>query len=80
MVQSYCDTHGLTLVTDHIQGDKPAYQSAEEWWRNCRLKFLHALPGEVITAHHLDDCVETYLFNCMHGEVLRPKGLYLPAS
>lgn len=68
VVQQYCVTHDLPLTTDHIQGDKPADQSWEEWWRNCRLKFLHALPGEVITAHHLDDCVETYLFNCLHGK------------
>lgn len=68
VVQAYCATHGLALTTDHIQGHKPKDQSAEEWWRNCRLKFLHALPGQVITAHHLDDCVETYLFNCMHGK------------
>jgi len=68
IIQAYCDSHGLPLTVGHIQGDKPKDQSAEEWWRNCRLEFLHALPGEVITAHHLDDCVETYLFNCMHGK------------
>lgn len=68
VIQAYCDAHGLTLTTDQIQGDKPVDQSWEEWWRNCRLKFLHALPGDVITAHHLDDAVETYLFNCMHGK------------
>jgi tRNA(Ile)-lysidine synthase len=68
VIQAYCDSHGLPLTVDHIQGDRPPDQSWEEWWRNCRLKFLHALPGQVITAHHLDDCVETYLFNCVHGK------------
>ena len=68
IIQAYCASRGLPLTVDHIKGDKPKDQSAEEWWRNCRLEFLHALPGEVITAHHLDDCVETYLFNCMHGK------------
>lgn len=68
VVRSYCEAHDLPLTTDHIQGDKPSDQSAEEWWRNCRLKFLHGLPGTVITSHHLDDAVETYLFNCMHGK------------
>lgn len=68
VLQSYCDTHGLPIQVGHIQGIRPVDQSQEEWWRNCRLQFLHALPGEVITAHHLDDAVETYLFNCMHGK------------
>jgi tRNA(Ile)-lysidine synthase len=39
----------------------------EEHWRDERYKFFDNF-GTVITAHHLDDCIETYLFSTMHGE------------
>jgi tRNA(Ile)-lysidine synthase len=68
VVHAYCAQHKLHLKVEHITGTKPPESSWEEWWRDSRLPFLQALPGEVITAHHLDDCVETYLFNCMHGK------------
>lgn len=60
--------NGLELVVDHLSETKPAGKSLEEHWRDARYQFLHQLEGTVITAHHLDDCVETYLFNCLHGK------------
>jgi tRNA(Ile)-lysidine synthase len=38
----------------------------EEFWRDERYNFLSQL-GTVITAHHLNDCVETYLWSSIHG-------------
>jgi tRNA(Ile)-lysidine synthase len=38
-----------------------------DFWRKERYKFLHGINAEVITAHHLDDCVETWVWSSMHG-------------
>ncbi len=38
----------------------------EEHWRDERYKFFDNF-DTVVTAHHLDDCIETYLFSAMHG-------------
>lgn len=67
-VSKFCSKYDLTLLVGFIQGDKPKELSAEEWWRNKRYAFLCTdSMGPVVTAHHLDDCVETYLWSCMHG-------------
>lgn len=38
----------------------------EEHWRDERYKFFNNFQT-VVTAHHLDDCIETYLWSAMHG-------------
>ena len=43
-------------------------ESMEEYWRNERYKFFHSINGTVVTGHHLDDCVETWVWSSMHGE------------
>jgi len=43
-------------------------ESQEEYWREERYRFLFSLEGPVVTAHHLDDAVETWLFNSIHGK------------
>jgi tRNA(Ile)-lysidine synthase len=60
--------NSLELVVDWLDENKPKDKSQEEHWRDSRYQFLHQLVGVVVTAHHLDDCVETYLFNCLHGK------------
>jgi tRNA(Ile)-lysidine synthase len=42
-------------------------ESMEEYWRNERYKFFHSINGTVVTGHHLDDCVETWVWSSMHG-------------
>ncbi len=51
-------------TTKQFKGDR---QSWEEYWRVERYKFLHSINGTVVTAHHLDDCVETWIWSSMHG-------------
>ena len=46
--------------------DVPKGISQEEHWRDQRYTFLRTL-GPVITAHHLDDCVETYIHSALNG-------------
>ena len=50
--------------------DPPKGMSREEYWRQARYEWMDSysethLP--VITCHHLDDCVETWIWSSMHG-------------
>lgn len=67
VVREYCKLRGWPLYEGYIVNDRPADISPEEHWRNERYRFLDNLLLDVITAHHLDDCVETYLWSMMHG-------------
>lgn len=66
-VRQYCDKRQWNLVVGKIMRDKNKDESLEEYWRNERYDFLSMFSGTVITGHNLDDCVETYLFSCLHG-------------
>lgn len=67
-VSKFCSQYDLPLLVGFLRGTKPKEMSIEEFWRNKRYEFLcRDGMGPVITAHHLDDCVETYLWSCMHG-------------
>ena len=63
----YTAQQGLPLMHSKILRDKHKDESWEEFWRNQRYQFLHKLRGPVVTAHHLDDCVETWVWSSMHG-------------
>ena len=63
----YSDDKNLPFIFDHIRNNKPDDQSQEEFWRNSRYEFLDRIPGAVATAHHLDDCVETWIWSSLHG-------------
>lgn len=41
--------------------------SQEEYWRDQRYAFLDRFEEPVITCHHLDDAVETWIFTSLHG-------------
>lgn len=41
--------------------------SKEAALRNCRIKAMKSLNSSIVCAHHLDDCVESYLMNCLKG-------------
>lgn len=47
---------------------RPVGVSKEEWWRNERYKIFHDTVEQVITAHHLDDCMETWIWSSLNGE------------
>lgn len=66
-VESYCAKRNWPLYVGYITNNKPAGISPEEHWRNERYAFLDSLDGNVITGHHLDDCIETYLWSMLHG-------------
>ena len=66
-VAKYCTEKNIPVMYGIISGDKPKDKSLEEHWRDMRYKFLSNTGELVVTAHHLDDSVETYLWGCMHG-------------
>ena len=67
VVSDYCQKRNWQLYRGHIVYDRPDDISPEEHWRNERYRWLDSLLLDVVTAHHLDDCVETYLWSMMHG-------------
>lgn len=66
-VSQFCTDRNLPMFLGVLNHDKPKDMSYEEFWREERYQYLATL-GPVITAHHLDDCVETYLWSAMHGK------------
>ena len=67
-VAKFCDDRKLPLFVGYLTGEKPKECSEEEFWRNKRYEFLESLNTTVVTAHNLDDCVETYLYGSLHGQ------------
>jgi tRNA(Ile)-lysidine synthase len=67
-VSEFCSKRYIPLFTGFITKSKPKKLSQEEHWRDQRYGFLESLKVPVVTAHNLDDCVETYLYGCLHGQ------------
>lgn len=70
VVEDYCGKNGLEVVTRRIPpGARPGPdESLEEFWRNHRLQFFTSFDYPVVTAHNLDDAVETWLFGSFNGQ------------
>ena len=66
-VKSRCKDLNLSLIINKIKRDPYKNESIEEYWRNERYSFFNKISGPIITAHHLDDVAEWWLFSCMHG-------------
>jgi tRNA(Ile)-lysidine synthase len=64
-----------TFYSHKISVDKPKNSSIEEFWRNERYAFFHSFSFPIVTAHTLDDCVETWLWSSLNG-----KGKIIPYS
>ena len=66
IVNEYCKEYNVPCTCFFVCKDsKPLKMSQEEYWRNERYKCFTALRLPVITAHHLDDCVEEYMINTL---------------
>jgi tRNA(Ile)-lysidine synthase len=57
----------LTLKIGEITRKKDSSESWEEYWRNQRYAYFHGFDDQIITGHHLDDCVETWIWGSLHG-------------
>jgi tRNA(Ile)-lysidine synthase len=65
-VSRYCSDNDITMLYGSPRSQKGSKESQEEYWRRERYDFLSEL-GPIITCHHLDDCVETYIWSSLHG-------------
>jgi len=70
-VREYVSKHDLPFQIRGLMKDhKPKGQSIEDYWRQERYKWMDSLAEThlpLITCHHLDDCVETWIWSSMHG-------------
>lgn len=66
-VEKFCKDYEITLYVGFNHRDKPEHKSMEEHWRDERYRFLRKF-DTVVTAHHLNDCVETYIWSALHGD------------
>ena len=72
LVRRYVDKYNLPFQIRGItEGSKPKRMSQEEWWREERYKWIDSYADRhlpIVTCHHLDDCVETWLMSAFHGQ------------
>lgn len=72
-VADYCAKHSVSrcLIQEIETVHCPTGKSAEEHWRDERYKLIDAASKEMgipaVTVHHLNDCVETWIWSSMHG-------------
>ena len=66
-LRSRCEELGVNLIEGMIARERQPDESKEEYWRNERYSFF-AHYKNVITAHHLDDAVEWWIFSSLHGQ------------
>jgi tRNA(Ile)-lysidine synthase len=73
VVRHYCDNSGIPVKVGTYTRDKNPKESLEEYWRDQRYAWLNQQPDKIITAHHLDDCVETWIWGSLNGNPRLPK-------
>lgn len=67
-VESYANNKKLDLFIGKMRGQK-GKRSMEEFWRDERYAFFNRINTDfLITCHHLDDAVETWVMSAMHGK------------
>lgn len=72
-LHNYCKDRKIGMVTGTIDKLSVRGLSQEEHWRNERYKFLDSIGHSVVTAHHLDDAAETWVWASMHGTPKLPQ-------
>ena len=65
-VANYCTENHIPMMYGTCRSEKEKDESQEEYWRRERYDFFKDL-GPIITCHHLDDCVETFIWSSLHG-------------
>lgn len=64
-ISKYCKEKNLKLTIGYT--DLTPKSNKEKIWSDLRYEFFSQFDFPIITCHHLDDCVETYLFSCLRG-------------
>lgn len=63
----WCAMNGLKLNIGVTNRKRQKQESLEEYWRNQRYEFLDKFDCPVLTAHHLDDVVESWVMSSIKG-------------
>ncbi|MAG26512.1 tRNA lysidine(34) synthetase TilS [Candidatus Pacearchaeota archaeon] len=73
-VDKYKSSHALqkhVITNQRINDAQQKNESQEEYWRRIRYSFLDDVANQyninIITCHHLDDVIETWIFSALHG-------------
>ncbi len=64
-ITEYCSNNNLNLFIGRTEL-KPT-SNKEKIWSDLRYEFFSKFDFPIMTCHHLDDCVETYIFSCLRG-------------
>ncbi len=64
-ITDYCSNNNLNLFVGRTEL-KPT-SNKEKIWSDLRYEFFSKFDFPIMTCHHLDDCVETYIFSCLRG-------------
>lgn len=72
-LRNYCDKENIKIVDGAVMRSQHKDESLEEYWRSERYRYFDYLNGPIVTAHHLDDAVETWIWSSMHGNPKLPK-------
>jgi tRNA(Ile)-lysidine synthase len=67
-VERYCADNRIPYEFGECRGTVPPGLSREAWWREQRYKYFDTVDyAPIITCHHLDDCVETWVMSSLNG-------------
>ncbi len=80
VVTKLCKQLGVPLRMTTLSSVEQEGKGLEATWRDARYDFLDKAERAVVTAHHLDDAVEWWIFSSLHGEgklIPRIRGNYL---
>jgi tRNA(Ile)-lysidine synthase len=64
-ITDYCSNNNLNLFIGGT--DLKPTSNKEKIWSDLRYEFFSKFDFPIMTCHHLDDCVETYIFSCLRG-------------
>ena len=80
VVREVCDRLEVPLRHTRLSSVDSKESGLEATWRKQRYEFLEHSRVPVVTAHHLDDAVEWWVFSSLHGKgklIPRARGIYL---
>lgn len=82
VVHDFCRDKGIDYICQYLHDDCPKGMSLEDFWRQERYKFFETFHDslEVVTCHHLDDAVETWIFTALNGNpklIPQKRGMFL---
>ena len=68
LVKEYCENYSIDYAIAENTESMPKGVSAEAWWREKRYAWFESETDyPVVTAHHLDDVVENWIFTSLNG-------------